>query len=130
MEHEQLTSKIIAAAIQVHRRLGPGFLESIYENALVLELRAGGLKVHQQLELIIKYAEVEVGRHRLDLLVEERIVVELKAVQCIESVHFAIVKSYLKAANLQHALILNFARPVLEVKRARVSDLPAFLASS
>jgi GxxExxY protein len=77
LEYEKLTEKIIGAAIEVHRRLGPGFIESIYEKALVLELRRAGLQVQQQLELVISYDGVEIGRHRLDLFVEQTIVVEL-----------------------------------------------------
>jgi len=113
----ELTEKIIGAAIEVHRQLGPGFIESIYENALVVELRHGGLKVSQQLEVIVKYKEIEVGQHRLDLLVEDSIVVELKVVKQIEDIHFAIVKSYLKALGKNHGLILNFAKIKLEAKR-------------
>ena len=81
LEFEELTGKIIGAAIEVHRQLGPGFIESIYENALVYELRKRGLKVEQQLEAPVLYdGEVEVGKHRLDLLVEGEIVVDLNAI--------------------------------------------------
>jgi GxxExxY protein len=117
LEYEALTEKIIGAAIEVHRRLGPGFLESIYEKALVIELRKAGLHVDEQLELVITYDGVEVGRHKLDLFVESTIVVELKAIKNLEDVHFAIVLSYLRAVDRQHGLILNFAKPKLEVKR-------------
>ena len=117
LEHGGLTSKVIAAAIEVHRRLGPGFLESIYENALVVELRNRGLKVEQQVEVPVEYEGVEVGRHRLDLLIEGTIVVELKAIKNLDNVHFAIVKSYLRAIGKEHGLLLNFAKPTLEVKR-------------
>lgn len=121
LEHEDLTEKIIGAAIEVHRRLGPGFLESIYEKALVIELRKRGLTVESQKELIIEYDGVEVGRHKLDLFVENTIVVELKAIKNIEDVHFAIVRSYLRAAIQKHALILNFAKITLEIKRVIAS---------
>jgi len=117
LEHETLTEKIIGCAIEVHKRLGPGFLESIYENALIIELQRQKLHVEQQREVIIKYDSVEVGRHRLDLIVDNTIVVELKAVKNIEDVHFAIVKSYLKALGKEHGLLINFSKPVLEVKR-------------
>jgi len=117
LEHEELTGKIIAAAIEVHRRLGPGFIESIYENALVIELRKRGLKVEQQIEIVVEYENVEVGRHRLDLFVEDTIVVELKAIKELDDIHFAIVRSYLKAMNREHGLLLNFAKTKLEVKR-------------
>ena len=117
LEHEDLTGQIIGAAIEVHRRLGPGFLESIYENALVVELKKSRLIVSQQLEVPIFYDEVEVGKHRIDLFVEGTIVVELKAIKNLEDVHFAIVKSYLLAIGQQHGLLLNFAKVRLEVKR-------------
>ena len=117
LEYEDLTEKIIGCAIQVHKKLGPGFLESIYENAFVIELQKQHLQVERQREVVIKYDSIEVGKHRLDLIINDTIVVELKAVENIEDVHFAIVKSYLKALDKQHGLIINFARKVLEVKR-------------
>ena len=117
LEHEDLTDKIIGRAIEVHKRLGPGFLESIYENAFILELEKHNLHVQRQQEVIVKYDGIEVGRHRLDLIVNDTIVVELKAVKNIEDVHFAIVKSYLKAMGKEHGLIINFSKPVLEIKR-------------
>jgi GxxExxY protein len=118
LEFEELTGKIIGAAIEVHRQLGPGFIESIYENALVYELRKRGLKVEQQLEAPVFYdGDVEVGRHRLDLLVEDEIVIDLKAVSELHDVHFAIVKSQLRAVKRKHGLLLNFAKVTLEVKR-------------
>jgi len=117
LPYQALTAKIIGAAIDVHRQLGPGFIESIYENALVLELRKRGLKVAQQQEVIIKYNGIEVGRHRLDLLIDDTIIVELKSIKNIEDVHFAIVKSYLKATGKNHGLLINFAKTKLETKR-------------
>ena len=117
LEHNELTEKIIGCAIEVHRKLGPGFLESVYENALIIELHKQNLKVERQREVTIKYDEIEVGRHRLDLIVDDTIVVELKAVKNVEDFHFAIVKSYLKALGKEHGLIINFSKPVLEVKR-------------
>ena len=115
--HEELTGKIIACAIEVHKTLGPGFLESIYEAALVVELNRAGLKAERQKVLPISYRDVLVGEHRLDLVVEDTIIVELKAVSTLEDVHFAIVRSYLKAAGLEHGLLLNFATMPLTVKR-------------
>ncbi len=118
LELEELTGKIIGAAIEVHRQLGPGFIESIYENALVYEFRKRGLKVEQQLEVPVIYAgEIEVGKHRLDLLIEGQLVVELKAIANLEDVHFAIVRSYLRAVGKKHGLLLNFAKVTLEPKR-------------
>jgi len=120
LEHEMLTERIIGAAIEVHRRCGPGFLESIYENALVIELRKRGVSVEAQVEISIDYDGVEVGRHRLDLLVENTIVVELKSIKNLEDIHFAIVRSYLRASNRKHGLLLNFAKVTLEIKRVIV----------
>ena len=116
LEYEELTERIIGAAIEVHRTLGPGFLESIYENALVLELKKRGLSVQQELEIPIHYLDVEVGKHRLDQLVEKTIVVEIKAIKVVDKVHFAIARSYLKAMSLRHGLILNFSSTTLQPK--------------
>jgi len=121
LEYEDLTERIIGAAIEVHRRLGPGFLECIYEKALIIELRKRGLTVQNQVELTICYDGEEIGCHRLDLFVENTIIVELKAIKDLEDVHFAIVRSYLKAASQKHGLILNFAKPKLEIKRVILS---------
>ena len=120
--HEELTGKIIACAIEVHKALGPGFLESIYEAALVVELNRAGLKVERQKVLPIYYRDVPVGEYRLDLLVEDTIVVELKAISGLEDIHFAIVRSYLKAAGLEHGLLFNFASMPLTVKRVIYQD--------
>jgi GxxExxY protein len=122
LAHEELTGRIIACAIEVHKALGPGFLESIYEAALVVELKRVGLKVESQRLLPIFYREVLVGEHRLDLLVEDKIVVELKAISELEDIHFAIVRSYLKAIDLEHGLLLNFATMLLTVKRVIYVD--------
>ena len=117
LEHEELTERIIGAAIEVHRRLGSGFLESIYEKALVIELRKRSLAVETEVVIPIIYDGLEVGLHRLDLLVENIIVVELKSIRDLEDVHFAIVRSYLKASGKKHGLLLNFCKPTLTVKR-------------
>ena len=117
LEHEDLTEKIIGCAIEVHKKLGPGFIESVYENALIMEFRKKHLKFERQKEVNIEYDGIEVGRHRLDLIVEDTIVVELKAVKHIEDIHFAIARSYLKALGKEHGLLINFSRNILEVKR-------------
>ena len=118
LEHEELTGKIIGAAIEVHRQLGPGVIESIYENALVYELRKRDLKLEQQLEVPILYdGKVDVGKHRLDLFVENEIVVDLKTISELFDIHFAIVKSQLRAVKRKHGLLLNFAKVKLEAKR-------------
>lgn len=117
LEHGALTQQIIGAAIEVHRRLGPGFLEAIYENALLHELRKRGLRAESQVPVAVLYDGIAVGEHRLDLLVEETIVVELKAIKDLEDIHFAIVRSYLNALKLEHGLLLNFRAMPLLIKR-------------
>ena len=117
LEQEKLTGEIIASAIEVHKRLEPGYVEQIYENALILELRKRGLKVDKEVLITIEYDGIEVGKHRLDLLVEDEIVVELKAIKDFEDIHFVIVRSYLKAIGKEHGLLFNFAKPKLEIKR-------------
>ncbi len=117
LEHQDLTERIIGCAIEVHKKLGPGFMESVYENAFSLELQKKQIPFVRQREVIIEYDGVEVGRHRLDLLVADTIVVELKAVKSIEDIHFVIVRSYLKALGKEHGLLINFSKKVLEVKR-------------
>ena len=124
LAHEELTGKIIAAAIQVHRTLGPGFIESVYEEAVVLELRRRGLSVQQQVEIHVLYEGVRVGRHILDLIIGDTIVVELKAVKDLDAVHFAVVRSYLRASGKQHGLLLNFAKTKLEIKRVICTQRP------
>ncbi len=123
LEDEKLTEKIIGSAIRVHQELGPGFIESFYEKALAIELEECGIHFRQQLEVPVKYRDQEIGRHRLDLLVENRIVVELKAISELEDIHFAIVRSYLNATGSKHGLLLNFAKTTLQMKR--VSSRPS-----
>lgn len=114
---DDLAERTIGAAIRVHRELGPGFLESVYEEALAVEFAGSGIGYERQKPLAILYREHHVGEHRLDFLVENALVVELKAVAALENIHFAILRSYLKAANIDHALLLNFAAAPLTVKR-------------
>ena len=119
MRDSEITESIIAAAIAVHRELGPGFLESIYEQALAVEFAMRGIAFVRQKPIPLFYREHQIGEHRLDFLVEEKIVVELKAIEGLENVHFAIVRSYLKATGLADGLILNFFSMPLMVKRVR-----------
>jgi GxxExxY protein len=123
LAHKELTGRIISCAMEVHKALGPGFLESIYEAALLVELQHAGLRVEAQNFLPVHYRGVLVGEHRLDLLVENLIVVELKAISTLEDIHFAIVRSYLKALGLEHGLLLNFATMPLTIKRVIYESL-------
>ncbi len=116
-DFEPLSGRIIEAAIQVHKELGPGFLESIYESALKVALRHCGIVYEAQREVAIIFEGEEVGVHRLDLLVDGEIVVELKAIKALEDIHFAQVRSYLKATSLRVGLLMNFHTPTLVVKR-------------
>ena len=138
-EHQELSEQIIGAAIRVHRVLGPGYLESIYEEALSLEMTAIGLSFERQFRVEVRYRGQPVGEHRLDLLVEDVVVVELKAVLELQDIFYATVRSYLKATGKSLGLILNFAKTTLQTKRvlcrkpilqASDSITPGFLASS
>src|SRR5437773_11273439 len=117
LRDSKLTEQIIAAAIRVHRALGPGFLESVYEEALAVEFALRGIAFIRQHPVPLFYRDHQIGEHRLDFLIENRIIVELKAVETLENVHFAIVRSYLKATGLADGLILNFSTMPLTVKR-------------
>jgi GxxExxY protein len=117
LEQEELTGRILGCAIEVHKKLGPGFLESIDQAALPLELKKQGLRVEEQKEIKIFYDRKEIGVHRLDLLVEGKIIVELKAVKEFDDSHLAQLLSYLKATGLKVGLLINFAKPTLQVKR-------------
>ena len=114
---EELTNKIISAAIEVHKALGSGFLESIYENALCKELTLRGIRFAKQHEINVLYKGEIVGTHRLDLIVEEQVIVELKALRSFEDIHYVQLHSYLKATNLKVGLLLNFGTPTLQIKR-------------
>jgi GxxExxY protein len=119
--HAELSERIIGCSIRVHRTLGPGFLEKIYEEALCLELTKGNLKYERQKSIAIMYEGKPVGEHRLDLIVEQLVVIELKAISGIEDIHLATARSYLKATSLQLALVVNFARPTLDIRRVVLS---------
>jgi GxxExxY protein len=119
LRDSEITESIIAAAIAIHRELGPGFLEMVYEQALAVEFAIRGSAFVRQKPIPLFYRDHQIGEHRLDFLVEDKIVVELKAVEAVEKVHFAIVRSYLKAAGLSDGLILNFSSMPLTVKRVR-----------
>lgn len=115
--NKALSGRVIEAAIKVHRTLGPGFLESVYENALCVELDRCGIRYERQKTVKLHYESIEVGEHRLDLLVESCLVVELKAVKTIEPVSFAIGRSYMKAVAVEDGLLFNFAAMPLDVRR-------------
>jgi GxxExxY protein len=122
---DEVTEQIIGAAIEVHRILGPGLLESVYEEALCIELELRGLKVGRQVELDVHYKGHVIKGLRIDLLVEEQVVVELKSVSRLPEVVQAQVLSYLKATRLKRALLISFGLPRLidGVKRISLCSL-------
>ena len=115
----KLTERVIGAAFAVSNGLGAGFLEKVYENALVHELRKRGLKVTQQHPFKVLYDDQIVGEYVCDLLVEGVLLVELKAVKALDDIHLAQCINYLKATNLTLCLLINFGNPKIEVKRLR-----------
>ena len=104
----ELTEAIIAAAIATHRQLGPGFLGRIYENALAVELELRGHQVKRQVPVTVSYRGRVVGKHKLDLLVDDQVVVELKSVEALAGVHVAQLRSALKAAGKTGRLVDEF----------------------
>jgi len=117
LRDSEITQQIIAAAIRVHRQLGPGFLESVNEEALAVEFALSGIQFVRQYPVPLFYRDHQIGEHRLDFLVEGKIVVELKAVSQLEDIHFAIGRSYLKATSLEDGLLFNFVTTRLTIKR-------------
>jgi GxxExxY protein len=113
----ELTEKIIECIIRVHQKMGPGFLESVYRRALLIDLKRSNIRAETEKEFVIHYEGVEVGLHRLDILVEGRIIVELKTVDELSRAHYAQVRSYLRATNLTLALLVNFAKERADFRR-------------
>ena len=115
--YKDLTFKIIGIAMEVHRELGFGFLEKVYENALMIAFRLAGIKVVQQAAIKVYYRGEIVGEYVADILVEDKVIIELKSQDKITDVHRAQTLNYLKATNLKVALILNFGKRSLEHER-------------
>ena len=116
-KYKELTGKIIGAAMQVHKVLGNGFQEVIYQRALEIEMPYFGLNFNREFEMPIFYREQQIGTRRVDFLVEEVISVELKAIITLEDVHFAQAINYLEAYNLEVGLLINFGSKSLQIKR-------------
>jgi GxxExxY protein len=112
---DQISRRIIGAAIEVHRHLGPGLLESAYQSCLVFELRQQGFRVDEQKPLPVTYKEVRLDcGYRLDLVVEDEIIVEVKAIEKLLPIHDAQILSYLRLSNKKIGLLMNFHVPVLK----------------
>jgi GxxExxY protein len=116
-ELNKITERVIGCAYMVANTLGPGFLEKVYENALAHELRKAGLQVGQQYDVSVYYDGVVVGEYSADLLVEQRVLVELKGIRCLDEIHVAQCLNYLKATGLQVCLLINFGTPKVEIRR-------------
>ncbi len=109
MEINQITEKIIGCAIEVHKQLGPGLLESAYEECLFYELINKGLNVKKQLALPLVYKEIKLDAgYRIDLLVENKVIIEIKSVDAIADIHKAQLMTYMKLANIKLGLLINF----------------------
>jgi GxxExxY protein len=117
MEHAELSEKIIGCAMTVHRTLGPGFLESVYQNALAHELRKQGLAVECEKKIKVHYDGIVVGDFSADMLVENTILIENKAVQTLAIAHEVQLVNYLTATGIEIGLLLNFGSSRLEFKR-------------
>ena len=117
MNINDLTYQINGAIFEVSRTLGAGFLEKVYENALMIELRERGLKAESQVPIKVYYKKEAVGEYFADILVEDRIIIELKAVENLSKLHEAQILNYLKATGIQVGLLVNFKHPKAEIKR-------------
>ena len=116
MKHKELTGKIIECAFRVHKNLGVGFLENVYQNALLIELTKAGVKADQERKIQVNYDGQVIGDFVADILVEEKVILELKSVREIHPAHEAQLINYLKATSIEVGLLINFGEKV-EIKR-------------
>jgi GxxExxY protein len=123
MDINDITYATNGAVFEVNRILGSGFLEKVYENALLIELKTRGLKAESQVPVKVFYKEKTVGEYIVDILVEKKVIVELKTVEKFDKVHEAQLLNYLKASGIQIGLLVNFKHPKAEIKRM-VLNLP------
>ncbi|MBI4735145.1 MAG: GxxExxY protein [candidate division NC10 bacterium] len=114
---DEISNRVIGAALTVSNTLGVGFLEKVYENALAHELRKAGLTVEQQMAIQVEYDGVLVGDYVADILVEGDLLVELKAVKALDEIHMAQCMNYLKATGRRLCMLLNFGNTKLQIKR-------------
>jgi len=117
MKYEEITGKVIGAAMEVHNMLGNGFQEVIYQRALAIEMELRGLNFSREHEMNIYYKDQWIGNRRVDFFVEECVMVEIKALVELEDVHLAQAKNYLEAYNLEIGLLINFGARSLQFKR-------------
>jgi GxxExxY protein len=114
---DPLTESVLGCAFTVANTLGVGFLEKVYENALAHELRKAGLEVEQQASISVTYDGQLVGSYAADLMVEHRLLVELKACKALDDIHVAQCLNYLKATGIHTCLLINFGTPKLQIRR-------------
>ncbi|MEK7412830.1 MAG: GxxExxY protein [Planctomycetota bacterium] len=126
----QLTDAVIGAAIEVHRELGLGYIESVYENALCLELTTRGIPYQRQPTQTLLYRGTPIGEMRLDLLIDDVLIVEIKAIEALGDVHTSQLLSYLKATGLPLGLLINFNVPVLRRGIRRLANTRPSSATS
>ncbi len=116
-KYSDLTGKIIGAAMEVHNYLGNGFQEVIYQRALSIEMNLQGIDHEREKEMLLSYKSFDIGKRRVDFFVEEKIMVEIKAVKELEDVHLAQAINYLEAYNMEIGLLINFGNTKLQFKR-------------
>ena len=116
-QFEDLSGRILAAAVEVHKALGPGFIESIYHSAMKVPMEHRGIPYVTENPVHLFFEGVELGVQRIDLVIGDEIILEFKAVKALDDIHFAQTKSYLKATGLHVGLLLNFNAPTLVIKR-------------
>ncbi len=117
MNIDDITYKINGAIFEVNRELGAGFLEKVYENALMVELADRKLKAESQVPIKVRYKGVEIGEYFADIVVEKQVLLELKAVDSLQKMHEAQLLNYLKATGYKIGLLVNFTHPKAEIKR-------------
>ena len=117
MDKDELFYKVNGAIFEVNRVLGAGFLEAIYENALQIEMRNRGLEVENQVSLNVEYKGTIIGEYRADLIIEDQLIIEVKAIKALLDVHTAQLLNYLKSTGMKYRVLVNFTHPKADIKR-------------
>jgi GxxExxY protein len=123
MEYQELTHNIIGAAMEVHKTLGNGFQEVIYQRALAIEMAVRKIEFSREMEMSIQYKGHDIGTRRVDFFVEDKVMVEIKAIINLEDVHLAQAMNYVEAYNLEIGLLINFGAKSLQFKRVHNNNL-------
>jgi GxxExxY protein len=120
---KELTHKIIGCAMEVHRVLGPGFMEYIYQRALAIEMKSAGIKFLEEFEIPVFYKGNKIGLRRVDFFIENNVTLEIKAKSALENEHLAQAINYIEASNISTGLLINFGAPSLQFKRIHNKNL-------